>query len=550
MTFLSVFDNKQKCPPQSCRWLDGAKRTIFFTKQHLKMKNSILILLFLIVNIPIYGQKILPVSQRGEVIYHVFQRSFYDSNGDLHGDLNGLRQKLDYLQDLGVTSILLLPLYDADCYHNYFANDFDKIDAEFGTMYDYLALVKEIHKRGMKIHLDMETQYVTEKHLWWKDAVGNLKSPYSDYILFDDAAHTTPSTMVFGLRELSSYDGSKIKVTTVNLKSKGVLDYNTKLFSYFIDPNKDGKFDDGVDGFRLDHAMDNLDFKPQLTNLFAEFWVPLITNLKKINPKIKIVAEQAEWKDYGFAYFEKAKVDRMFGFGLQEAILSFDKQQLINKADTTLRLCPTGKGQLIFIENHDMDRFASLEKNTEKQKVAAAIQLLIGGIPSIYYGQEIGMQGKNNLYPPTDGNSIPCREAFEWYASGEGTGTALWYKNTGDWWKNTNIKPNDGISVEEQIADSKSLFNYYKKLIRLRQDHAALSNGQYINVENDNKNVFSFLRMYGKNKVLVVVNLSNMLQKPIFQEGFKQYIPLLGNNTVSEKTMDLKPYEVVAWEVK
>ena len=124
----------------------------------------------------------------------------------------------------------------------------------------------------MKIYLDMETQYVTEKHLWWKEAVGNLNSPFSDYILFDDATHKTPATMVFGLRELSSYDGSKIKVTTVNLKNKNVLDYNKKLFSFFVDPNKDGNFSDGADGFRLDHAMDNLDDKTQLTGLFETFW--------------------------------------------------------------------------------------------------------------------------------------------------------------------------------------------------------------------------------------------------------------------------------------
>ena len=514
------------------------------------MKNYLTIVLFLMVNNVGFGQKTLPNSQKGEIIYHVVQRSFYDSNGDSQGDLNGLRQKLGYLQDLGITSILLLPLYDADCYHNYFANDFDKIDAEFGTMKDYLALVKEIHRRGMKIHLDMETQYVSEKHLWWRDAVNNLKSPYSDYILFDDAAHTTPSTMIFGLRELSSYDGSKIKVTTVNLKNKGVLDYNIKLFSYFIDPNKDGKFDDGVDGFRLDHAMDNLDDKPQLTGLFKDFWVPLITKLKQINPKIKIVAEQADWKDYGFEYFEKAKVDRMFGFGLQEAILAFDKQQLINKADTILRLCPQGKGQLIFIENHDIGRFVTLEKNVEKQKVAAAIQLLIGGIPSIYYGQEIGMKGKNAHVGSTDGNDIPSVEAFDWYASGEGVGTALWYKNTGVWWTNSNFKAHDGISLEEQMKDPQSLFNHYKQLIQLRQSHSALSNGQYLLVENDNKNVFSFLRMYGNNKVLIVVNLSDALQKPLFQEGFKQYIPLLGKNKILGKTMDLKPYEVAVWEVK
>ncbi|NNV55086.1 alpha-amylase family glycosyl hydrolase [Limnovirga soli] len=514
------------------------------------MKQSILLSLFLVINTSALWAQKINANDKGEVIYHVCQRSFYDSNGDMQGDLNGLRKRLDYLQDLGITSILLLPLYDADCYHNYFANSFEKIDAEFGTMKDYIALVKDIHKHGMKIYLDMETQYVTEKHLWWKDAVGNLSSPYSDYILFDDAAHLKPSTMVFDLHELHGYDGTVIKATTVNLKSEKVLDYNRELFTYFMDPNKDGKFDDGTDGFRLDHAMDNLDNKPALTNLFTEFWSPLISSLKQINPNIKIVGEQAEWKDYGFGYFEKAGVDRMFGFNLQQAILSFDKQQLINKADTTLVLCPKGKDQIIFLENHDIDRFASLEKNPQKQKVAAALMLLMGGIPSIYYGQEIGMQGKNVISGSSDGNSIPVREAFDWYASGAGKGSALWYKNTGDWWDNTNFKSNDGISLEEEIKDSTSLFNFYKKLIHLKQSNPAIANGVYANAANNNRNVFSFYRNFESRKVVVLVNLSNELQTAKLQQEYNHYTTLLGWNTVQHNEVVLSPYEVLVCEIK
>ena len=415
------------------------------------MNKIILLLVVVIVNIcTTSAQKTNPLA--GEVIYHVFQRSFYDSNGDRQGDLNGLKQKLGYLQELGITSILLLPLYDSDFYHNYFANDFDKIDSEFGSMEDYISLIKEIHQRGMKVYMDMETQYVTAKHLWWKDAVGNLKSPYSDYLLFDDAAHTSPVPMIYNLRELNSYDGTSVKVTTVNLKSPKVLEYNIKLYTYFVDPNGDGKFDDGVDGFRLDHAMDHLDDKPTLTNLFADFWKPLITSIKKVNPGLIIVAEQADWSDYGFEYFKEAGVDRVFGFRLRGAILSFDKQQLINAADSTLALCPEGKDQVIFIENHDLDRIVSLEKNSEKQHVAAALMMLIGGVPSIYYGQEIGMKG-TALHGKSDGNDIPRREAFDWYATGEGTGSATWYKNSGEWWTNSTMKANDGISVEEEMKD-------------------------------------------------------------------------------------------------
>ncbi|MEY4805300.1 MAG: hypothetical protein RL331_1826 [Bacteroidota bacterium] len=510
------------------------------------MKTTILSILFVFLSSVFWAQK--PV--KGEIMYHVCQRSFYDSNGDLQGDLNGLRQKLPYLQDLGITSILLFPLYEADCYHNYFANDFEKIDPEFGTMQDFLDLVKEVHRRGMKIYLDMETQYVTSEHLWWKDAVGNLDSQYSDYILFDDSAHQVPATMVFDLRILNGYDGKVITATTVNLKSKKVLAYNIQLFSYFLDPNQDGKFDDGVDGFRLDHAMDHLDAKPTLTNLFAEFWKPLIAALKDVNPDIKIVAEQANWADYGFEYFEKATVDRMFGFGLQQAIQSFDKQQIINNAEIILNQTPAGKTQIIFIENHDIDRFASLQTNVQRQKLAAALMLLIGGVPSIYYGQELGMQGKVYSFGNTDGNDIGRREAFEWYQTGQGEGMSYWYKNSGAWWTNANSKPNDGISLEEQIKTPNSLFNCYKQLIALKQSNPALAIGSYENVPNENQNVFSFYRQSKKQKVLVLVNLSAENQVVRLSDPIRCVKGLTEGTRPIQEEISLAPFEWMVWEVK
>ncbi|MBS1681243.1 MAG: alpha-amylase [Bacteroidetes bacterium] len=490
--------------------------------------------------------KIQDEQRSGEIIYHVMQRSFYDSNGDQIGDLNGLRMKLDYLQDLGITSILLLPLYDADCYHNYFANDFEKIDREFGSMNDYISLVKEIHKRGMKIYLDMETQYVTDKHAWWKSAVGNLKSPYSNYILFQDEAHTKPSTIIYNLTGLTGYDGADIKITTVNLKSREVLDYNVKLFGYFADPNKDGKFDDGADGFRLDHAMDNLDNKPALTNLFSDFWSPLIQIVKSINPQIIFIAEQANWADFGFDYLDKAKVDRVFAFGLGYAILALDKQKIIKAADTIFKMTPTNKGQVVFIENHDIDRSASiLQNDINKEKTTAALCLLIGGIPSIYYGQEIGMMGKGGFgyFGNSDGNDIPRREAFEWTASDSGEGMALWYKNSGPWWDKTNIKPNDGISLEEQKNDPNSLYNFYKSMLKLRHNSAALSKGNFQKTDNDNNRVLSFTRQNGREKTLVIVNLSNEKQQVNFNQPLSDYQPLYGKK-VEQKKCELMPYEI------
>src|ERR1022692_2570067 len=171
-----------------------------------KNKFALIIALFgVLVSSGIKAQNKKHTSASDEVIYHIFQRSFYDSNGDMQGDLNGIRQKLDYLQQLGVTAILLTPLYDSPFYHNYFADDFKKIDPGYGTLHDYLSLVKELHRRGMKFYMDMETQYVTEHHIWWKDAINNLNSRYSDYILYEDKAHAKPSNIVLNLYGFEGY---------------------------------------------------------------------------------------------------------------------------------------------------------------------------------------------------------------------------------------------------------------------------------------------------------------------------------------------------------
>jgi alpha-amylase len=527
------------------------------TKISVSLRQFLNCIIFVVTSANLMAQG----SAKGEIIYHVFQRSFYDTNGDLHGDLNGVRQKLDYLQELGVTSILLLPLYESVYYHNYFAIDFKKIDPEFGTMQDYISLVKEIHRRGMKIYMDMETQYVTEDQVFWKDSYNNPRSNYTDYILYNDSLNTKPESIIFGLNELPAYDGTKKKVTTANLASKNFQEYNYELFKYFVDPNNDGKFDDGVDGFRLDHCMDDLDFKGRLTDLFSKFWTPLIARLKQINPKLSFVAEQAVWASYGNDYFNKTNVDCVFAFQLQAAIASFDKKRIAAVADTTLNMIPDNKQQLVFIENHDMQRFASaVNKNPQKEKIGAALNLLIGGIPSIYYGQELGMFGKNpgGKYGMTDANDIPIREAFEWYAADSGKGMALWYKDTGPWWNETNLKPNDGISLEEERKDPNSLFNFYKQIIQLRQYSSALVGGAYQPLVNDNDRVFSFSRN-GVNPVFVVINLSDTKQHvivrlPRITRPVKGLVQLFGKDEgkVSNKDfiLNLPAYGIDVWRLR
>jgi alpha-amylase len=448
-------------------------------------------------------------SQAQEVIYHVFQRSFFDSNGDGHGDLKGMEQKLDYLQDLGVTSILLTPLYQSEFYHNYFAVDFEKIDPKYGTMNEYLSLVKEIHKRNMKIYQDVEMQYVTQDHVWYRESFNNPASKYSKYVYYLDSLNQKPFYF-YNIPEFTTYNNSKQKIAVVNMNNPEVRKYTFDVLNFWLDPNKDGKFDDGVDGFRFDHMMDDLDNFKKVSNLFKDFWTPVVKDLKKTNPEIKIIAEQANWFSLGREYFKNAEVDRVFAFYLSWAIEQLNKKELIKAADSTLTKNPEGKEQIVFIENHDTRRIASVNgMDREKLKVTATLNLLLGGVPLIYYGQELGMKGKQ-MKGTTDGNDVPIREAFEWYKSVKGPGMTFWYKNTGPWWDSTNVKLNDGISLEEQKGDPKSLYNHYKKMIEIRKSSPALSYGKYEVVENNNDKFFTFIRYTDTEKVLVVVSLSHL----------------------------------------
>ncbi|MBS1504777.1 MAG: alpha-glucosidase C-terminal domain-containing protein [Bacteroidetes bacterium] len=201
-------------------------------------------------------------------------------------------------------------------------------------------------------------------------------------------------------------------------------------------------------------------------------------------------------------------------------------------ADSTFMLTPAGKQQVIFIENHDMPRFAhGVKGDIGKLKVGAALNLLLGGVPSIYYGQELGMDGTNASLGATDANDIPNRSAFEWYKSDQGKGMAYWYKLKGPWKDKFNINdiPNDGVSLEEEQNDPNSLWNFYRKMIALRKTDPVLIRGAYKTLANDNDKVFTFERSDGNKNVIVAVNLSDKAQDALIQTSVTGLKSLFGD---------------------
>lgn len=448
-----------------------------------------------------------PAGLEDEVFYHIFTRSMRDSNGDRQGDLKGIEQSLPYLQRLGVTSILLTPLYPSSFYHNYFASSFDGVDPEFGTMDDYRSLVRAIHARGMKIYLDQEFQYVAYDHPWFQSALGHPTSQYSEFFIFHGPNNTQPESGPFGIKIAQRFPGGETGITTINMKSPKFETWATGYLLSWVDPNHDGDFSDGVDGFRLDHMMDDLDNKHINTNLFDTFWKQVFTRLRAANPKLKLIAEQWDWGD-GADFLRRGRVDAAFAFPLTSAISSFDKSKIVQAIDRVDKAIPAGKHELVFVENHDMSRIASDDGMTpEKLRTAATLIIALKGVPSIYYGQELGMRGKVRDEYKSDEKDIGDREAFEWSAKTEAPGQANWYKGPKGYWTDRFAKDDDGVSVAEEDRDPASLLNHYRRLLKLRATHSALRSGEQ-RVLPTGDNILAVQRRSGTDRLLIVANLS------------------------------------------
>lgn len=441
-----------------------------------------------------------PGGLQNEIFYHIFTRSMRDSNGDRQGDLKGIEQSLPYLQKLGVTSILLTPLYPSPFYHNYFASDFNGIDPEYGTMGDYRRLVRAIHARRMKIYLDQEFQYVAYDHPWFKSALGNPASPYSDFFFFHGPNNTKPESGVFNITIAPRFPGAATGITMLNVKSPKFKRWATDYLTRWSDS--------GVDGFRIDHMMDDLDNKGILTGLFDDFWKPLFAKLKTRNPKLQLIAEQSDWGD-GSDFLRRGGVDAAFAFPLTGAIRSFDKAKIVAAIGTVDKAIPPGKHELVFVENHDMGRIASDPGMTpEKLRTAATLMILLKGTPSIYYGQELGMRGTPRDEYKSDEREIGMREAFEWSAKVEAPANALWYKGPRSYWTERFARDDDGVSVAEQDKDPASLLNHYRRLLALRKAHPAFVDGTQRVVPSGNK-ILVVERGSGGEKILIVSNLSD-----------------------------------------
>lgn len=435
------------------------------------------------------------------VFYEIFVRSFYDSDGDGIGDLQGLTQKLDYLNDgdpstdsdLGITGIWLMPINDSPSYHGYDSVDYRSINPDYGTMADFQAFLAAAHARGIKVIIDYVMNHCSDEHPWFvQSAAGN--PAYRDYFRWSpydpnqtgpwgqDVWHRDGSDWYYGLFGSGMPD--------LNYETQAVKDTMFETAAYWLDTI-------GVDGFRLDAVLYIIEEGDQLQNTTAtlDFWHDFNTYIKAVRPDAMSVGEAWTSTSIVRQYVTDDRIDFCFEFDLSYATLDAvnwgDAGSLSDKASQVYHIYPYLQFGT-FLTNHDQDRtFSVLGEDESKAKLAAGIYMTLPGIPFVYYGEEIGMTGS--------GDHLNIRTPMQWT---DGTNAGF---TTGTPWRTINSNYEDyNVAVEEQ--DAGSLLEWYKRLIDVRNQSPALRRGTHAPLESSSSSVLAFVRRDEQQTVLCMAN--------------------------------------------
>ena len=447
-----------------------------------------------------------------DVFYMYMPIAWRDSNSDTYrfGDFGGMTDALPYLDDLGVTAVWMNPIFPSPAYHGYQHGPGDEINPRFGTEADFLDFVDAAHDLGIKVFIDFVFYGISQDTVWFQDSYGNPSSTYDDWLAYTNSANTQYLGSVY-----STWNGDTVGFIHWNLNNTTVTDLVTGWGEHWLDPNSDGNFLDGVDGYRLDHvsAWHN---EESPWGYHIDWWIDWHAALRAVNPDMFTFAEQADWGSHGqdlLPAFDAA-MTKPFEFAARDALANESASDLYSQMATTLATLPAGKTYLATLGDHDVDRLTSvIGGGLDKAKAAAAILMTQPFPPVIYYGDEIGMLGTKQSYG-SDANDIPMREPFKWNAVAGPPMSNYWVLNS-QAYSNRFSQNNDGRSVEEQDGVSGSLLETYRTLIDVRRTHSALRYGSYHPVSNTSSRIWSFLRYdAGNETLLVAINLYGSARTP------------------------------------
>ncbi len=479
------------------------------------------------------------------VWYEIFVRSFYDTNGDGIGDLNGVTAKLDYLKSLGVSGIWLMPVNPSPSYHGYDITDYNGINPQYGNLADFRRLLEEAHKRGIKVIIDMVINHSSNEHPWFKAAL-DPHSPYHDWYSWADKytdLDTLSATGVTAWHAAGAHHYLGIFAPTMpdlNYDNRAVREAMIKIGQFWLKQ--------GVDGFRLDaaqHIYDNLqsdmDDPVALAKNLA-WWNEYRHGLDAVNPHAYLVGEVTRPVATELAPYFKP-LDAVFNFPLAVQLIAAAKDERNLDLATTLTHTyasyrAANGGQLRdapFLSNHDQERVMSqLGDDPQHMRMAAAMLLTLPGQPYIYYGEELGMRGRK----PDEA----LREPMRWQRSPHAKGTTTWEpSSSGD---------GPAVSVEAEQADPHSLLRYYTMLIHWRSEIDALHDGGFRTYPEANDHLVAWQRTGARDTVLVVHNLSGQTQSmPLDVPGEPHFGKLLRQTCsgaeVRGSVLELPPYSSV-----
>lgn len=453
----------------------------------------------------------------GAVIYEVFVRSFFDSNGDGIGDLQGLISKLDYLNDgnpdtktdLGVDALWLMPVFKSPSYHGYDTTDYKQINPQYGTNEDFMKLIQEAHKRGIKIIVDYVMNHSSSEHPWFIDSSSSAQSSKRNWYVWNS---TNPgwrqpwgNNPTWYLKNGSYYYGIFWSgMPDLNYRNPAVLKEFENTATFWLNR--------GVDGFRLDATRYLVEDgsgpgqsdTPETHNVLKDF----AKHVRTVKPQAMLVGENWTETPIIATYFGSTttiaggdELPMNFDFPLSDRILTGVKnsnaQPISAKLTEIQSTYPAGVNDAPFLTNHDEVRIATqLNNNIPQLKNASAILLTLPGAPFLYYGEEVGLQNGTTQGDESKRTPMPWNNE-----AGGGFTTAMspWFP----------FAPGrDTANVADQMNSPDSLLSRYRDLIRARKSSPALQNGS-LELLPSSPQVLAFVRRTGNEQVLVVHNLTD-----------------------------------------
>ncbi len=427
-----------------------------------------------------YEQELNIIDDNYRNYYEIFVYSFYDSDGDGIGDLNGVTEKLDYIQEMGFNGIWLMPIMPSTTYHKYDTTDYCAVDREYGTVEDFRRLAEECHKRGIRIILDLVINHSSSKNQWFLDACAYLRTledgaepdpaecPYVDYYHF---SRERENGSYYDIRGCDWYYEGVFwsEMPDLNLDCEALRSELEEIAKFWVEL--------GADGFRMDAAM-HYEEGDTAFNTETLHW--LYSYCKSLDPDFYMVSEV--WAGLStIAGYYASETPSMFNFDAADA-----EGKLIKAARGTYPAGSLVKDMLRyqeeftsvyadyidapFITNHDMSRVANaLLSNADDLKMACGYLMMMNGSPFVYYGEEIGMKSSGTK----DENK---RLAMIW-SDTDPTGMTNGPKDA-----------DAGIEsafpgVAEQRIDGASILNYYKRALRLRNENPEIARGTISLVE-------------------------------------------------------------------